>query len=304
MIWDQIDFILRETGLQLRRERLIAIATISTVAVLLLVLGALALLHLNLQVWTDRMANELELWGYFAKEAPRAEARQAAMRIISWPEVRSGRFVPKEEGLKQLQTYLAGSRKLHGIGNPLPDAVRLQLRDPNLVPAVARRLAETKGIKRVVPSASEATRQGSLASRIVGAKRISIWAGGVISALVAVAGMLIVHNTIRLALHARWREIYVMQLVGATRSLIAAPFLLEGTVHGLLGAALACCLLVPAHMYLHSLSARAAPFLRLLPDRAMLSFGLGLLLAGALLGLTGSIVSIRRFLLRRPEWHT
>jgi cell division protein FtsX len=95
-----------------------------------------------------------------------------------------------------------------------------------------------------------------------------------------------------------------MQLVGGTRSLIAAPFMLEGTIHGLIGSAIACCLLVPAHMYLHDLSARAAPFFQLMPDRALVGFAFGLLLTGALLGLTGSTISIRRFLGRRPGWQT
>ena len=198
--------------------------------------------------------------------------------------------------MKKLRTYLPGSSALRGLGNPLPDGVRLRVRDPRLVPAVAWRLAGLPGIKDVLPT--------PLVERVIKVKRAITWAGGIIAALVTVAGVFIVHNTVRLALHSRWREIYIMQLVGATRTFVAAPFIVEGLVHGFLGAAAACCLLIPAHMYLRSLSARAAPFFLLMPDRAMLTFGLCLLLTGAFLGLTGSIVSVRRFLLRRPDWHT
>ncbi len=95
-----------------------------------------------------------------------------------------------------------------------------------------------------------------------------------------------------------------MQLIGATRPVIAASFLLEGIAHGVLGAMLASCLLIPAHMYLRSLSERSAPFLLLAPDNTLLSFGLGLTLAGAILGLSGSAFSVRRYLRRRPEWHS
>lgn len=297
MIWDEIEFIFRETALQLRRERLIAIATVSTVAVLLLLLGALVLFHLNLRLWTDRVAQEMDVWGYFAKDV--ASAQDLARRVGAWPEVTSAQFVPKEEGMKRLRSYLPSSSALRGLRNPLPDGVRLRVRDPRLVPATARRLAALPGIKNVVPDP-----QDEFIQRMIKAKRIIFWAGVTVLALVAIAGVFIVHNTIRLALHSRWREIYIMQLVGGTRALIAAPFLLEGLVHGLLGSALACCLLIPAHMYLRHLSAHFASFVLLMPDRAMLTFGLGLLLAGALLGVTGSAVSIRRFLRRRPEWHT
>lgn len=304
MIWDELDFIVRETALQLRRERLIAIATVSTVAVLVLVLGALALFHLNVRLWTERIASELEVWGYFARDFSRAEAVKAASEIADWEEVRSAQFVPKEEGLKRLRTYLPGSRSLRGIGNPLPDAVRLRVRDPRLVATVAGRLADINGVKDVVPSAGAAAEEQSVVRRVMRTRRAISWAGVVVGLLVALAGVFIVHNTIRLALHARWREIYIMQLVGATRPLVAAPFLLEGMIHGVLGSVLACCALIPAHMYLRSLSARAAPFFLLMPDRALVAFGLYLVLAGALLGLTGSAISIRRFLRRRPGWQS
>jgi len=57
-------------------------------------------------------------------------------------------------------------------------------------------------------------------------------------------------------------------------------------------------------MYLRSVSERSAPFLLLAPDAALLTFGLGLVAAGALLGLTGSAFSVRRYLRRKPEWHS
>jgi cell division transport system permease protein len=172
-----------------------------------------------------------------------------------------------------------------------------------MVPEVARKLEGLEEVKDVVPDYASAAKEGSFTHRVVQAQRALTWAGVIVSVLVGVAGIFIVHNTIRLALHSRWREIYVMQLVGATRGIIAAPFLLEGMLHGAFGAALACCILIPAHMYLRSLSARSAPFFFLLPDQLMLPFGFYLLLAGAVLGLSGSIVSIRRYLRRRPEWH-
>jgi cell division transport system permease protein len=95
-----------------------------------------------------------------------------------------------------------------------------------------------------------------------------------------------------------------MQLIGAGRGVIAAPFLLEGMLHGALGALLASCLLLPAHMYLRSLSAESLPFVVLAPDNLLTWFGLGMFAAGAALGLTGSAFSVRRYLRKKPEWQT
>ncbi len=303
MIWHTIDFVCRETALHLKRERLIAIATISTVGVLLLVLGAIVLFLLNLRLWTDRLAHEIQISAYFQSDFSREEALKACEQIAQWPQVHSTDFVPKEEGWEWLKTHLASSTGLSDLENPLPDAVRVRAKDPDLVPALAARLEGLQGVKDVIPGSDSARREGSFARRVVQAKRAMLWAGVVISLLVITASIFIIHNTIRLALHSRWREIYIMQLVGTAPTTLAAPFVLEGTLHGLLGAAIASCVLVPVHMYLRDLSARAAPFLLLAPDRSLLPFTLYLLLAGALLGLTGSLVSLRRYLRQKPEWH-
>lgn len=302
MIWDAIDFICRETVLQLKRERLIALATVSTVALVLVMTGALALLLINLRLWTERLSAELVVHAYFAPDRSREEVEAAVHDIATWADVQSAVLVTKEQAWRWLQENLSSSDLLRGMDNPLPDGVRVQVRNPSHIADVARRLAEVPGVNDVVPSAGEASGERGFVKTVIRARRAVTLGGAIAYVLLAGVAIFIVHNTIRLALHTRWREIYVMQLVGATRGLIAGPFLLEGIVHGTLGAALACCVLVPAHMYLRSLTARAAPFFLLAPDRALLPFALYLLAAGAVLGLLGSGVSVRRFLSHRPEW--
>ncbi len=298
MIWHRLEFIWRETLLQLRRERLIAISTVSIVAVLLVLLGANLLFLTNLRLWTGRAASEVEVSAFFAKGYDRLSAQRAAKEIATWPEVESVRFVPREEGWEQFQKSLTGGRKLRGFdASVLMDAVSVHVHDPSLVEKVAKKLRATAGVEAVPME-----RSGDLARKVVRFKNAVTWAGSLVAILVGLAGLFIVHNTVRLALYARWREIYIMQLVGATRSLVAAPFLLEGAIHGAIGAWLACCVLIPAHMYLRTVAARSAPFFLLQPDRALLPFGCYLILGGALLGLIGSAFSLRRFLRRKPEW--
>jgi cell division transport system permease protein len=303
MIWTAIDFVCRETVLHLRRERLIAIATISTTAVLMLVLGAVALFLLDMRAMTQRLGDALEISAYFERDLPREEALQKAAEIADWRDVASVQFVPREEGWEQLRTTLASGGKLEGIDNPLPDCVRVRVVDPELVAEVSAGLEGVGGVTDVVPSASESGARDSFAHKVVKTKRIITWASIVAGALVTLAGTCIIHNTIRLALHSRRREIYIMQLIGATPPIIASPFLLEGMIHGTLGATLSCCLLVPVHMYLRHLSAQSAPFVSLVPDPVLLPFTLALCATGAVLGITGSAFSVRRYLRRKPEWH-
>ncbi|MBN1457938.1 MAG: ABC transporter permease [Armatimonadetes bacterium] len=304
MIWNAIDFVCRETALHLQRERLIAIATISTVAVLMLVLGSMVLFLLDVKTWTQRIGDELEVCAYFEREYPREKAEEAAKEVAEWPLVNSASLVTKEEGWERLRSTLASGDRLRDLENPLVDCIRAQARDPEDIAEIAADMEKIEGVRDVIPSSGEAQGEDSFAHKVVQAKRIIAGAGTVIGILVALAGIFIIHNTIRLALHSRWREIYIMQLIGATRAVIAAPFMLEGMIHGGLGAILACCLLVPTHMYLRTLSARSAPFVLLAPDSTLLPFALCLILAGAALGLTGSAFSVRRYLRKRPEWHS
>jgi cell division protein FtsX len=303
MIWDSADFIARETALQLRRERLIAIATISTVAVLLLVAGGVVLFLLDLRLTTGQIGGALTVKAFFERGYPRAGAQDASREIARWPEVTSSRFVTKEEGWQQQKRSFPRIGALRGIQNPLSDAVAVHVKKPDLIPKVAGKLAQVRGVRAVVPSAAEAGKQTSSPQRMTRIQRAVYWAVVIVSGLVAVASTFIVHNTVRLALHARWREIYIMQLVGATRIMVAAPFLLEGAIHGTLGAVISCCLLAPVHMYLNSLANRSAPlWISLLPDRALLPLALALVVAGMLLGTSGSMLSIRRYFRRRPDW--
>jgi cell division transport system permease protein len=116
--------------------------------------------------------------------------------------------------------------------------------------------------------------------------------------LLVIASTLLIANTIRLSIFARRREIEVMKLVGATNWFIRGPFMLEGLLCGLLGSVLAVILLVLG---------KAVALPSILPhigggtgsDVHALSFTLNailLLAAGLLLGVTGSAVTLRRFL--------
>lgn len=304
MFRNTLGFILSETRLYLRRERGTAALTITTVAVLMLVLGALSLFMLDLSAWARGLRDIVEVSAYFQRDVPQERARATVALIEAWPEVRAVKFVSREEGWELLKRTVVSAEKLRNLDNPLPDAVKVFVKDPRQVTTVARKLQGVEGVRDVIPDPNETARKGSFVWTLVQFKRILDYAGYAVAALVALAASFIIHNTIRLALHARWREIYIMQLIGAGRSTIAAPFLLEGMLHGGLGALVAGCLLLPAHMYLRERSAQTLPFIVMAPDAELVPFAAGLIGAGLLLGLLGAGLSVRRYLQRKPEWHT
>jgi cell division transport system permease protein len=125
-------------------------------------------------------------------------------------------------------------------------------------------------------------------------------AGLFLFAVLSLATAVLVANTLRLAVYARRDEIEIMKLVGATDAFVSTPFLIEGIVQGVLGAALAVAALLATQAALLP-RLRAAVVLAgritradLLPTPLLL----GLLAGGAALGLAASALSRGRFLRR------
>jgi cell division transport system permease protein len=121
----------------------------------------------------------------------------------------------------------------------------------------------------------------------------------VIALVLLLSSLVLILNAIRMAIYARRREVGVMKLVGATNWFIRIPFMLEGLIQGLLGAVVAVLVVLLANFgvsYLHShynvqLFAQAV-----LNARELVFTDLIVVLLGAVIGIFGSFVAIRRFL--------
>ena len=124
-----------------------------------------------------------------------------------------------------------------------------------------------------------------------------IWALRGATALFFTASVLLIFNTIRLSIFARRKEIEVMKLVGASDSFVRTPFVLEGLVQGLIGAAIAALAVVWLNSIFVSWAQEYLPFVPVASGAANTLIVLLVLLAvGALVGIAGSFFSVRRFL--------
>ena len=171
--------------------------------------------------------------------------------------------------------------------NPLPNAFRVAVRNVDDVPAVAASIGKFHGVAKVDYAADTVTKLLKAAD-VIG--RIGI---GMIGLLVLTAAIIIA-NTIRLTVFARRREIAIMQLVGATNMYIRMPFIAEGIVAGIVGAAVAIGVLAIAQM---QVVPKVAATLQFVPFHVNeLQLAGELLLVGAAVGLVSSWFSVGRYL--------
>jgi cell division transport system permease protein len=211
--------------------------------------------------------------------------------IMNDPRVKSVAYIPKAEGLREMRDRLRGQMDTSLLTtNPLPEALRVRVVDPERVAAVAA-FARKQPTVDTVEYAQDAIVKLLRISEVLG--RIGL---GIVALLVFTAAI-IISNTIRLTVFARRREIAIMQLVGASAMYIRMPFICEGLIDGVLGAVLALLVLAIARLQLLPKLIVAIPFLPMhAANINALALSGELVAVGAAVGAVASWISVGRYL--------
>ena len=291
MDWGRLSFFFSEVWRNFTRNAAMQLTAIGTVTVTVALLGGFLFVRSTLGSIGDDILHRIEISVFLKDGTTPDQGRALAANVKHDPRVLSVTYVPKSEGLHQMRERLKGQLDTSLLtNNPLPDALRIKLVSPDDVHAVAAEVSKMPGVATVTyaqDAVTKALRIGEVLARI---------GLGVVALLVLVAAI-IISNTIRLTVFARRREIAIMQLVGATNAYIRMPFICEGMLHGVLGAALALGLLLLAQRELMPKLTAALPFVPLLgagPNEALLA--LELLVTGALVGVVAAWLSVGRYL--------
>lgn len=284
-------FFLREVTTNIRRSPLMSVASITTVMVLTMILGYFLVLMANLSNLARDLASDLKVVAYMANDFDREEVGELKARLQKLPGVEGVVFVPREQAFEHLKKRMNNRIQLGDLThNPLPDAFEIRVQNPEDLEPVG---SASKQLGKV-----EKVRFGEdVARRMIALNRMVRFVGLVVLGLLLFSTLLVVSNTIRLTVFARRRDIEVMQLVGAAGWFIRWPFLLEGMLQGLVGAALAASVVSESYRMLVPQLLKSVAFLPVAQPDALLSWLCPLLLLlGVLVGLLGSWISVNRFL--------
>jgi cell division transport system permease protein len=291
MDWGRVRFFFSEVARNFSRTAVLQITAILTVAIMILILGSFLFTRELAQGIGNDIIRKIEISVYLNDGLDAKGARAVRVQIASDPRVRSVLYVPKAEGLKQMQQRLKGQVDTSLLtGNPLPDALRVKVSDPQTVRAVAASIRGMTGVHEVVyaqDAVAKMLRFSDTMARV----------GLAVVCLLLLTAAIIISNTIRLTVFARRREIAIMQLVGASGAYVSGPFIFEGFVDGVLGAALAIGLLAIARAQLLPKLLTALPFLPIAAATPHVTvLVLELLATGALVGILASWFSVGRHL--------
>jgi cell division transport system permease protein len=219
------------------------------------------------------------------------QARALADAVRSQERVQVALVTPAQ-ALDRLRLQLGSlSDALDGLpGNPLPPTLEITPPPGTDVRGLAQRVGGIPGVREVDYGREWFERLEALG-------RALRQFGTAALAIVAFAALLVVANTIRLAVYARRDEIEIMKLVGATDAYVRVPFLIEGALQGLCGAALASAALVAMQRVVLARAAAAFTFAAGAPAPHLTPAAVALLAgAGAVVGLCGSYLAVARFL--------
>lgn len=293
----RVGFLFREALVNLRRNLLVVTGAVLAVFVsLFLAFLALAfsqLVEMNTEKWKEGV-HIIVFLNDAGRDGVPADAHQVLLaEVQGWDEVLDAFYVDKTAAYEEYQQIFANDPDLlEIIENPavLPASIRIELNDLDTYSTVEFRLNQQPALVNKISSAAQEIEQISALSGALNLIALGL------SVLLGICAVILIANTIRLAIYARRDEVSIMKLVGASNWFIRVPFLLEGLIEGLVGAVLAVFSIWVASQTLASAAVGFRLFNLQIPGGFFLRWGVAFLLFGAAAGVIGSLLGLSRYL--------
>lgn len=286
---------IREGVKNIFRNGWMTFASVSAVAVTLLLVGSFLAIMMNLNEFANTIESDVEISVHIDVSAKENDIKQLQTRIERIAEVEKVTFSSKDEQLQKLIKSMGEEGEAYELfeqDNPLSDVFVVKTVEPTQVMKVAKQIETFDHTEKVLYG------KGTVEKLFKGfgiARNIGI---GIIVGLLFTA-MFLISNTIKITIVARRREIEIMKLVGATNGFIRWPFFIEGLLLGVIGSIIPIIITVWSYSYIFTTASPKleGTFFTLLPVSPFIFQLSGLLLAiGAFIGVWGSLVSVRKFL--------
>ena len=290
---NNIGYLLKEGVHGIFLHGFMSFAAVCVTVACLIIVGSFSILAYNLDVMVNELNQTSEILVYIDSDLSDAEARSIGTKINALSNVLQATFISREEALESFVKDHNGDSAFNGVqASDLRHRYEVTLEDNTLMDQTDAQLQQIPGVAKT--NAAYELAQGFTTIQQV----LHIVSIAMIAVLLVIS-LLIISNTVKLAMYDRRDEIFIMKMVGATNGFIRLPFIVEGFTLGMIGAVLAFGLEWVAYDALVQKISQVdalklftfVPFESLLVPM-LIVFGA----AGLFVGVVGSWTSIRKFM--------
>ena len=270
-----------------------SLAAMLVIAACLMITGIFSLVAYNIDLQIRELEGKSEIVIYIDESVSRENAQALKSKIKKIDNIKTADFVTKEQLFEDYLDSLGEDayvmEELRN-DNPLRDSYQITMKDVSLHKETVEALESLDGV-----AASSSMQEVS--DRLIQIRKVINLISVTLVALLGAVSVFIIANTVKLAMFARKEEIAVMKMVGATNHFIRAPFVVEGMFLGMCAALLAFFVQWGVYAYVTKQLAEGTAILTMVGFDTVWQPVLGLMLAaGLILGVGGSVITIRRFL--------
>lgn len=288
-----IEYYFREVAISMIRNRWMTAASIGTVALSLFVLGVFLILVMNMNKMASSLESQVQISVYINDNLPEEGRKEIERMTREMKSVSAVEYVPREQALKILRERLGENKKILdalGESNPLPNAFLVTVKSADDVKKTANLIGDLYGVDEVKYGQD-------VAANLFELTHLMRLFGVILMALLLFATIFIISNTIRLTVFARRKEIAIMKYVGATDWFIRWPFILEGVALGTIGGGVSALALRSFYAAMIDKIYESLAFFPMIEQYPFMQYlTIALIGAGIVIGISGSTVSLKRFM--------
>lgn len=289
-----IKYFIAEGTKSIIKNRMMSLASITTVTAALFILGIFMLLAVNVNRIVNTVEKRIEIQVFLEDDITTLKQQKIENTIDEIQGVKEIKFESKEEALEKFREQLGENEDLAKgleMKNPLPASFIIKVETPEDVKYVSGELTKIEGVDEVKDGRE-------IIDKII---KISSFVRITSIALMTILGLIaifLISNTIKLTVYARKREIGIMKYIGATNWFIRWPFIIEGVLLGFIGALIAILSLTYGYSYAaKAVSESIMIFSLVSTDEALRSISWQFCIVGVSIGGLGSLLSLRKFLI-------
>lgn len=292
-------YLVKQGFKNLWNNRLMSLASIGVLVSCMLLIGAAALLAVNVSSVVDELEDQSEAIVYLDDNTTEDDQARIRKAIIATGKISTIELIRKDQALSEMMSAMGDEGLLfeaYKEDNNLPDSYRITFDDVSDLESTVAAIENIDGVLSV-------SAMTEVANVITGLKKMAYVGGVIIIGLLIAVSLMIVGNTIKITVFSRRREVNIMKYVGATNGFIRLPFIVEGMSLGVISGAISYGLIYFGYDYFTKwvLSQKSEWFSMLVsgivPFTAIShQLLIGFLGGGALIGIFGCITFIGRHL--------